>query len=76
MPGAPEAPAGSGVVLMVPPEDSAPASSAKVKRRLVRTSRRGGGHAGRWPRAKEEITSSHRGCKRSLFFSRGRRRER
>lgn len=27
---------------MVPPEDSAPASSAKVKRRLVRTSRRGG----------------------------------
>lgn len=64
---------------MVPPEDSAPASSAKVKRRLVRTSRRGGwgGQAGRWPRAKEEITSSHRGCKRSLcFFSRGRGRER
>lgn len=50
---------------MVPPEDSAPASSAKVKRRLVRTSRRGVGGvwgwwgAGRWPRAKEEITSSH-----------------
>lgn len=49
-------------------ETPAPASSAKVKRRLMRTSTGGGGHAARWLHTEEEITSSHRGWKRKLVF--------